>query len=660
MIRKTAAKLMTMILASAVICLLVGGQAAIASSVPDETETVAEVPQNGIPLVIIHIDESEEAIAAANENDPKHEYGTVEQMNESDFHTVRCIGDLQVIVPDGFEAEYGSAEVPSDPAELKYIRGRGNMSWWMSHKKSYKMEFPDALDFFGMGASTDWALMSNSMDSSFLLNRITYWLGDQIGLPYQVQQIPVDVVMIGSVSGRKYLGSYTLCETVRIDKGRVNIPKLKKSTENEDPGETPNITGGYLLSYYSETQDSDKPENTVFETASGLKWMSRSPEFEDGELTEGQQRQRSYIRNFMQELDDLIVGSETIDEETHLQIAELMDMESAADYWWIQTFSYNPDAFRTSSTYLYKTPDTTSEKGKLCWGPLWDFDGGYYFGRETELGTRTGINNTPDIWFDQLRAKDPLFVELLKERWQDPENGMNVKLMEITEEGGLLDCYRDEIRASWEANEQELFADLDPEYAADFDELVEMIRKWINARRKWVNDHLDALDQVFFRVTYTVDKEVYASDIVRGDTNILINDMPEPPEKEGYVFVDWLEEGSGRSILGYFIETDTVFTAEYVDRTTITEPEEILFGRNEDQVSLDEGFYWIQYSVVPEGAMNGTIKWSSSDPDVAVADTEFIELTGTGDVTITATLWNGVSASLTLHVTEPEAAMGDE
>ena len=483
MIRKTAAKLMTMILASAVICLLVGGQAAIASSVPDETETVAEVPQNGIPLVIIHIDESEEAIAAANENDPKHEYGTVEQMNESDFHTVRCIGDLQVIVPDGFEAEYGSAEVPSDPAELKYIRGRGNMSWWMSHKKSYKMEFPDALDFFGMGASTDWALMSNSMDSSFLLNRITYWLGDQIGLPYQVQQIPVDVVMIGSVSGRKYLGSYTLCETVRIDKGRVNIPKLKKSTENEDPGETPNITGGYLLSYYSETQDSDKPENTVFETASGLKWMSRSPEFEDGELTEGQQRQRSYIRNFMQELDDLIVGSETIDEETHLQIAELMDMESAADYWWIQTFSYNPDAFRTSSTYLYKTPDTTSEKGKLCWGPLWDFDGGYYFGRETELGTRTGINNTPDIWFDQLRAKDPLFVELLKERWQDPENGMNVKLMEITEEGGLLDCYRDEIRASWEANEQELFADLDPEYAADFDELVEMIRKWINARR---------------------------------------------------------------------------------------------------------------------------------------------------------------------------------
>ena len=113
---------------------------------------------------------------------------------------------------------------------------------------------------------------------------------------------------------------------------------------------------------------------------------------------------------------------------------------------------------------MYKIPDTASEKGKLYWGPLWDFDGAYFFGSETELGARTGVNNTEDIWFDQLRDKDPLFVELLRERWQDPENGMNVKLMEITREGGLLDRYRDEIRASWEANEQELFADLDPEY----------------------------------------------------------------------------------------------------------------------------------------------------------------------------------------------------
>ena len=659
---KTMSKFLAVLFAAAVICSFVGTRTAEASvsSAPGEPGTAAEVPQNGIPLVIIHIDESEEAIAGANENDPNHEYGTVEEMNESERHTVRCIGDLQVIVPEGFEAEYGSIEVPSGPVELKYIRGRGNMSWGMSNKKSYKVEFPDAQDFFGMGANTDWALMSNSMDISFLKNRITYWLGDQTGLDFQIQQVPVDVVMIGSESGRKYLGSYTLCETVRIDKDRVSIPKLKKNTENEDPGEDPNITGGYLLSYYSIFQDSDKPLNTVFTTDSGFEWMSRSPEFEDGELTEGQSRQRSYIQSFMQELEDLIVKSETIDEETHQQIAEMMDMNSAADYWWIQTFSYNPDAFNTSSTYMYKTPDTASERGKLYWGPLWDFDGAYYFGNETELGTRTGINNTPDIWFDQLRDKDPMFVELLRERWQDPENGINVKLMGITSEGGLLDQYRDEIRASWEANDQEWFADLDPMYATDFDEQIELIRKWIDARREWVNDNLDALDQVFFPVTYMVDGQEYTSDIVRGNTNILVKDMPEAPEKEGYVFVDWLEEGSGDPILGYFVNTDTVFVAEYADRDQVTEPEEILFDQNEDQVSLDTGFYWIEYQVIPEDAMTGMIKWTSSDTDIAIADTEFVELKETGDVTITATLWNGVSDSITLHVTEPEAGMTDE
>ena len=619
----------------------------------EETQSaLQEVPQNGIPLVIIRIDESEEAIALASENDPKHEYGSIGQMNESGLHTVRCIGDLQIIVPEGFEGEYGSIEVPADPVEMKYIRGRGNMSWGMSSKKSYKVEFYDYQDFFGMGAGTDWALMANSMDSSYLRNRITYWLGDQIGLAFSPQQIPVDVVMIGSGCGRCYLGSYTLCETVSIDKGRVSIPKLKKNVESEDPNETPNITGGYLLSYYSETQDSDKPKNTVFTTDSGLEWMSRTPEFDDGELTPGQSVQRTYIEEFIQELDDLIVKSETIDEKTHQQIAEKMDMESAADYWWIQTFSANPDAFCTSSTYMYKTPDTDSEKGKLYWGPLWDFDGGWETGNETELGAVTGINNAEDIWFDQLRDKDPLFVELLKERWQDPENGMNVKLMEITREGGLLDRYSDEIRTSWETDNTELFGDVPPEYATSFDEELEMIRKWIDARREWVDSNLDALDQVFFHITYLADGEEYAAWTARGHRSIVNKDMPEGPEKEGYVFAGWKEKESGENIRGYIINTDTVFVAEYVDRNGITEPEAIRFQTEEDSVSLEDGFYWIRYEITPEDAFTGEVKWTSSDPGIIDPTSEFLELKGTGDVTVTATLWNGVSASLTLHVTE--------
>ena len=34
-------------------------------------------PQHGIPLVIINIDESEEAIAQAGNDDPDHQYGTI-------------------------------------------------------------------------------------------------------------------------------------------------------------------------------------------------------------------------------------------------------------------------------------------------------------------------------------------------------------------------------------------------------------------------------------------------------------------------------------------------------------------------------------------------------------------------------------------------------
>ncbi len=38
-----------------------------------------------------------------------------------------------------------------------------------------------------------------------------------------------------------------------------------------------------------------------------------------------------------------------------------MDLQAAADYWWVQVFSDSYDAYRTSSTYLYK-----ARNGKLC------------------------------------------------------------------------------------------------------------------------------------------------------------------------------------------------------------------------------------------------------------------------------------------------------
>ena len=50
---------------------------AAATSVPTQ-------PENGIPLIVVNIDESDEAISAASSSDTSHQYGTIEDMNGSE------------------------------------------------------------------------------------------------------------------------------------------------------------------------------------------------------------------------------------------------------------------------------------------------------------------------------------------------------------------------------------------------------------------------------------------------------------------------------------------------------------------------------------------------------------------------------------------------
>ena len=87
----------------------------------DETEAEAleaaeaPVPQNGIPVVIIEIDESD-----GN--------NTIEDMNASEDHSVRCTGTMRIIVPEGFAyCDMDAAPESLGPVDLEYIRGRDTL-----------------------------------------------------------------------------------------------------------------------------------------------------------------------------------------------------------------------------------------------------------------------------------------------------------------------------------------------------------------------------------------------------------------------------------------------------------------------------------------------------------------------------------------------------
>ena len=70
-----------------------------------EEEQVPLTPQNGVPLVIIYVNETQSDIDTAQKADPKNEYGNIAQMNDSERHTVRAIGEAEIIVPEGYQVQ---------------------------------------------------------------------------------------------------------------------------------------------------------------------------------------------------------------------------------------------------------------------------------------------------------------------------------------------------------------------------------------------------------------------------------------------------------------------------------------------------------------------------------------------------------------------------
>ena len=289
-----------------------------------------EFCESSIPVMYFNIDESKGSIGA---------------MNNSQDHSAECYGTVDLKVPDGFISEYdGKEQKDLTGVKLDYIRGRGN-STWDADKKPYKVKFYKGQNLFGMGKNKHWILLANRYDNSLIRNRMTYWLGEQLGMEYTPQCIPVDVVMNG-----EYYGSYLLCEQIRVDESRVNIFDLEETPNETDPTK---ITGGYLLSM--DPGEEDDPYRS-FKTTKGMDFTIEGPSFEDYQ----NDAQRLYIQNYVQNAEDAIFGKDFRDKDGK-SYTEFIDLDSFAKYWWMQEFSENGDAYINGSTFLYKKENA---KGK--------------------------------------------------------------------------------------------------------------------------------------------------------------------------------------------------------------------------------------------------------------------------------------------------------
>lgn len=268
------------------------------------------------------------------------------------------------------------------------IKGRGNSSWANFDKKPYKLKFAKKQKLLGMPANKHFALLPLvGCFSSYFSHPLGMEIGRHLMKGWIPHMIPVEVELNG-----QYIGLYILTETVRIDKGRIEIAEQSDNNTDKEM-----IDGGYLVEIDNYTQE----ENQIKLMEDPLTPLLISVD------TPGKMNavHKKYLTKQFSNLNKAIYSDDKLSRDWE----ELVDAESYARHFVVQEIMNNYDAYN-GSVKLHK------DFGKpWTFGPLWDT--GDFFDPYKEDFT---FNTTPyrKTWITQT-YQFPRFVKLVQEVWRE-------------------------------------------------------------------------------------------------------------------------------------------------------------------------------------------------------------------------------------------------
>ena len=262
------------------------------------------------------------------------------------------------------------------------FRGRGN-STWSYPKKPYAIKLDSKAEVLGMPKHKRWVLLANWMDRTLMRNAVAFEMARQI-MDWAPRGEFVEFYLNGS-----HQGNYYLCEQIKIDKNRVNI------TEFED-GSATGEDGGYLLEFDTNYQ---AEINYFMSQVYGYPVTIKDPDEEI--ITEWTHPYFTYIDNYIGDVENALVDN---DFET---VFSKIDYSTYIDYLLIHEVTSNEEPKHPKSCYMYKDAG-----GKLCAGPIWDFDWG------TFDPNKTGLLLTNSLWYGQL-MNSAEFRTAIKARWAE-------------------------------------------------------------------------------------------------------------------------------------------------------------------------------------------------------------------------------------------------
>lgn len=333
-------------------------------------------------------------------------------------------------------------------SEVK-IKGRGNSTWTMP-KKPYKLKFDEKVSLLGEPSDKEWVLLANYTDKTAIRNELAFFMGRMSLLNYTCRTHYVDLIL-----NNKYIGTYQLGEQQKIAKNRVNV--------GDD---------GYLL----EIDAKASADDIVFKIST----ISKPINIKDPDV-EMDSEEYNYIVNFLTEAETALYSKDFTNEETGY--SKYLDVTSFIDWYLINEIAKNNDANFFTSCYMHH-----KKGGKLCMGPLWDFD--IAFGNVNYSNCRNPegfwIRNVN--WYTRL-FKDPKFVDQVKKRFDYFYSNKDVIFNEINENANYLKYSVLENNAVWGT----LYEYTWPNNAVwgSYENEVAYLKQWLNARLEWLKVQFD-------------------------------------------------------------------------------------------------------------------------------------------------------------------------
>lgn len=295
------------------------------------------------------------------------------------------------------------------------VRLRGNTTQEYP-KKPFAMKFTSKKSVLGMPAHKRWVLLANWLDHSMIRNSVAFDIAHAIenawsanssiekGIPWNVHGQNVELVFIESNGEAHHVGNYFLCEQIKIDGNRLNINDSYEDVIKENA--SPNLADcGYLLEF-----DSKEDTDPCFTTSNGIKVKYKDDAIDGTSLA-------TTVRTKIQGIED------KLDNGDYTAAYEDLDINTMVDQWLIWELTMNREYGDPGSVYMYMDGD-----GKLCAGPVWDFDRGTFQNttNAASYGNTDRIKPYNEwmcwrteetyIWYKQL-IKDPIFQRTVQARW---------------------------------------------------------------------------------------------------------------------------------------------------------------------------------------------------------------------------------------------------